>query len=302
MTKQSYIWTALIVSMTATGVHAEAHSNGPIANEGSALTRLWIGAHNYSNVLVDGIECDDGGIEFCEGTFSVGGHFASMTPLSSGAGLITDFTGSFTDQSDSTRDTDNPGIYGALGVHYVSAGDDPWGVFGVLTAASGHNDNDSSGLSLGIGAEKRFGPYWAQIGYLQTAVDTSRESGYDGLENMAFVSLGTDISVGMGMLELGAIVGQGDYTVTGIGQTNDSFDWWQLSADYTRPIGNSGVDFYTGLAFDSTDDGPDEVNDSRTRVIDASLKFGIQIALGGNGAMPFKTPDFGSPMENTSEF
>lgn len=288
---------ATLATVTAFGAQAADFEFSETPDDGSAVARIYVQGVGFSNVLDDNDTCGaGGGEEYCATVGGFGAYFGGLARLDGGAGLFADATIDVHAQSDSGGDVEEPAIYGGVGLHYISAGPDPWGVFGMAAAARGHGDADSSGPALGVGVEKRFGNTYFQFGHLATLNNIVDGDEYSGFKNSTFLAAGADFNVGSGVLSVGGILSENEQHEDGDGDFN--FDWWQLSLDYYAPLGNGNLNWFAGLQIDSADDN--NADTEHDRAIATAVKVGIEIPIGG-AKSPFKTPNFRAPMSYSPE-
>ena len=260
---------------------------------------LWAGATIPTNATDDGGLCDAGGPnveEYCDNSLALGGYAGALVPLSSGAAFYGDLRFEwYQEQNTESSARDDHGALGVIGLHYISAGEDPWGVFGFAGGGHNHADSDSAGPIGGLGVEKAFGNFYLQAGGL---VGLDGEDAEDTLEDLYFIGGGSTHQMGNGRIETSLMIGQGDFDED---VDDDEGDWGQIGVTYFAPIGDSGVEWFAGYRGDYLYVDKDvNTGERRDRVFHQTLAVGINIPLGG-AKSPFKTPNFTVPVVNAGE-
>lgn len=257
----------------------------------SGEVSVWGGGTFPTNAMDEGIDCDGGMDEQCSDGLAFGGYANALMPLSGGGAIYGDLRYEWFEVQDSLDSDD--GSLGVIGLHYISSGPDPWGVFALFGGGSNHADGDELGTIGGFGVEKSFGNFFLQAGSIESLDDSDD---VDTLDDMLFVGGGSTHEMGNGRLETSLMIGAGDFDD---GAEDNPGDWAQIGVTYFAPINDSGVEWFAGYRGDYlyVDAGIPTGN----TVYHQTLSVGVNIPFGG-AKSPFKTPNLTLPVVGSADF
>ncbi len=254
----------------------------------------------------DDCEGDSPSDEYCTGVAGAGLYAGALIALPSGGLVYADLNidGHLASTDDDPARASENARYAGLGLHYIiDDGTDPWGVYATVVRANNHVDtDDTSGVMAGLGAEKYWGTYYVQGGFMLNTADGADtddigDDDIDGMVNFAYLRTGSEWALANGTVDGSLAAGRGK--ATGLDEDAATMNWVQLAVTYSAPIDDTDLEWFVGYQGDYVD-GVEADNTGFEGTMLNSLQAGITINFGDRQS-PFKTPNFRAPVSNAGE-
>ncbi|MEM0976633.1 MAG: hypothetical protein AAGJ34_03765 [Pseudomonadota bacterium] len=273
-----------------------------IAEFGGSLTAQWLyGSSDHSLRSENGSGCSDSGErEFCDDN---DGYTATLslhyTP--DGSDYFFNFDGQHLFMGELSRSGGFVGrerhtTYGVYGLHIGRSFERFDGGLFIAYGPDGGSQADSDRYDefMSVGVEGSFGQYTVLLGSL-FSVSGDASGSDESLDTFGYVRVTRDFDLLGGNLATGALASIGDLQY---GETVDRAKWFQVSAEYERPIADSRFSFYGSYAFDVLNN-----SDTNGRETYGAHTFGlgVKVAFGAEKTNAFRTPNFWAPISWAAE-